>query len=330
VTVGEFISAFTTKLLDDNVGIDADKAWTEADKYGYLNSALRAFCREAYGIIDPNTVDETLATGAITLTGATGSISKVEVNGVVITSGPVAFDTDLTTTAANLANNINAHTSSPNYTATAALAVVTISAVPGTGSNPNTYAVETTTGAGDLAAANASMSGGNALTRIYIVPGQALYQLDTRIRKVLNARLSSKTSPMAKYDVDQLSSLTYAWESREGVANGYVLDFKDGWLRLDRVPLVADTIELRVQRDPLKRYATTDSADVIELPEDSEDAIMEYMAWRAYMKNDEEAFRPDKANMHKTTWDEMVTDLAARKIRKTYHGGGIRPRLAHT
>ncbi len=65
--------------------------------------------------------------GDITLTGgASGSVDTVTVNGVTITSGAVVFDTDLDTTAINLAANITAHTSAPNYTAVAASSVVTI------------------------------------------------------------------------------------------------------------------------------------------------------------------------------------------------------------
>lgn len=58
------------------------------------------------------------AIGKVTLTGgASGSIDGITVNGVQIMSGSVAFNTDLATTAADVAANINLHTSSPDYDA---------------------------------------------------------------------------------------------------------------------------------------------------------------------------------------------------------------------
>lgn len=85
------------------------------------------------------------ASGTLTLTGGgSGSVNTVTVNGVTVTSGAVPFNTDLPTTAADVASNINGHTSSPDYTATADGAVVTITSVA-TGNTPNGYVVAATT-----------------------------------------------------------------------------------------------------------------------------------------------------------------------------------------
>jgi len=72
----------------------------------------------------------TQATGSIELTaGASGSVDTITVNGVDLLGGtPVAFDTDLGTTASNVATQINSYSSIPNYTANAAGAVITITA----------------------------------------------------------------------------------------------------------------------------------------------------------------------------------------------------------
>jgi hypothetical protein len=86
---------------------------------------------------------EVLSTGTVTLTGgASGSVNTVTVNGVnLIPSGAVAFNTSLTQTAADLAAAINNDQSSPEYTASSLGAVVTISAMPGSGAAPNTFVV---------------------------------------------------------------------------------------------------------------------------------------------------------------------------------------------
>ena len=105
------------------------------------------------------TIDaEVAATGSVELTGGTeGSVNSVAVNSVTVTSGAVAFDTNLGTTATNLASNITAHTSDPNYTASATGAVVTITAVTlGSGSNGYVVASSTTT----ITTTDTNMSGG--------------------------------------------------------------------------------------------------------------------------------------------------------------------------
>lgn len=75
------------------------------------------------------TVAGVAATGKITFTGAAGSVDGITVGGVEIMSGSVAFDTSLTITVAAVAANINANVSVPNYTATAAVGVLTITSV---------------------------------------------------------------------------------------------------------------------------------------------------------------------------------------------------------
>jgi len=73
--------------------------------------------------------DET-AWGTVNLdSGASGSVDGITVNSVEIMSGAVSFDTSLTTTAAAVVTNINANTSSPNYTATSVGPLIKIRAL---------------------------------------------------------------------------------------------------------------------------------------------------------------------------------------------------------
>jgi hypothetical protein len=76
--------------------------------------------------------------------GASGSVDSITVDGVNVMSGSVAFTTNLSTTATAVASNINAHTSSPEYTAAAVGTTITISAASAAGSDPNGYVVAVT------------------------------------------------------------------------------------------------------------------------------------------------------------------------------------------
>ena len=111
-------------------------------------------------IITDRTPVVAAATATVTLTGgASGSVDSITVDGVNVMSGSVAFTTNLSTTATAVASNINAHTSSPEYTAAAVGTTITISAASAAGSDPNGYVVAVTTTT--ITATNTDMSGGS-------------------------------------------------------------------------------------------------------------------------------------------------------------------------
>ena len=94
----------------------------------------------------------TLAVSGAVFTGGLDDalVSSITVDSIEVMSGTEVFDTDIDTTASNIAANITAHTSVPNYTATASGDTITITAdVKGTGGNGlvvvTTEAVFTTT-----------------------------------------------------------------------------------------------------------------------------------------------------------------------------------------
>ncbi len=99
-----------------------------------------------------------LSTGTVTLdTGAAGSVDGITVNSIEIMSGAEAFDTDLSDTATNVAANITANTSVPNYTAVAVGAVITITA-DAEGIGPNGLTV--TSSATTITTTDVDMAGG--------------------------------------------------------------------------------------------------------------------------------------------------------------------------
>jgi hypothetical protein len=102
---------------------------------------------------------ETLATGTVTLnTGASGSVDTLTVNGVDILGGSVAFNTSLTQTAADVAAKIEARKSSVEYEVTSSGAIITIKALPGTGTASNGFVVASTVTT--ITKTDANMAGG--------------------------------------------------------------------------------------------------------------------------------------------------------------------------
>ncbi len=115
-------------------------------------------------VISDRTPVAVAATGTVTLTGgASGSVDSITVDGVELLSGSVPFNTNLSTTASDVATDINTGTGSHGYTATALGAVVTIAANASAGDTPNGYAVVAT--ATTITVAETDMVGGSyALT----------------------------------------------------------------------------------------------------------------------------------------------------------------------
>jgi hypothetical protein len=100
---------------------------------------------------------EVKATGTVTVTGTTGSITDVTVNSISILGTTVPFNSTVNQTASDLAAAINKTNKSVKYRATVSGATVTISAPPGAGTQVNTHVVAVT---GTLTTTTGNMAGG--------------------------------------------------------------------------------------------------------------------------------------------------------------------------
>jgi hypothetical protein len=104
---------------------------------------------------------EVLATGSVTLsTGAAGSVNTVTVNGVDILGAAIPFNTTLTQTATDVANQINEFHTATEYIASASGTVITLTSVRGTGVATNGFVVACTSTTITTAVVN--MAGGVA------------------------------------------------------------------------------------------------------------------------------------------------------------------------
>lgn len=102
---------------------------------------------------------EVLASGTVTLnTGAAGSVNTLTVNGVDILGAVVPFNTSLTQTAADVVTQCNNFKGAVEYDVTSAGAVITITALSGTGTAPNTFVVAS--GVTTITKTDVNLSGG--------------------------------------------------------------------------------------------------------------------------------------------------------------------------
>ena len=128
---------------DDTAATDLADSITNDTRPGVLNDVTAAAVTDTVtattsigGTVGNATTLSSSDGGRLAVSGATFSggldnalVSSITVDSVEIMSGTEIFETDLDTTASNIADNINAHTSDPNYTAVANGAVITISSL---------------------------------------------------------------------------------------------------------------------------------------------------------------------------------------------------------
>lgn len=157
-------SAYTATSLGADVTVTASvpgtafaTTGTAATNFGAVNDQLITVTPVIANVA------ETVSTGTVTITGGTAGagnyLSSVTVNGVEILGANVLWTTSHDATAALVAARINSFTSSPQYTAAAVGAVVTISAAAGLGDSPNGFVVARTV-AGTVTATVGNMASG--------------------------------------------------------------------------------------------------------------------------------------------------------------------------
>lgn len=150
------------KIYSGSAPADADAAVT---------GTLLATVSLASGVL----TREVLATGTCTLSGAAGQVDSITVDGKHILNQVIPFNASLTQTAADVAAAINKNLSNPEYTASSSGAIVTISALPNTGTQPNTYVVAATC-SGGLSSVDVNLASGvasvNGLTFDTVVSGK--------------------------------------------------------------------------------------------------------------------------------------------------------------
>lgn len=311
--------------LDD---VATPQLWPDLELGGYLDEGLVKLCADTKILKDQATVGEVLSSAVVTLTGTAGQVDSVKVDDITITSGAVSFNSDLPTTATDLAANINAFMATPGYIATgnpiytadatAGDGSLSITAVAGTGVNPNDYVVQTTTSGGDLAAADTTMSGGTSLCEMYLVPDRSEYPVDPRVFFIERIKPADRAA-LGRATIDWMDSNRPRWESdNPGTPKAFIPDASPGTVTFWPTPDTAETVKVRVCRGPLSPIIASDGSTVntdldIELSDFHMEGVKYWAKRCAYLKKDAETFRPENAGDFEKRYYAFVEDVK-RKI----------------
>lgn len=134
---------------------------------------------------------------------------------------------------------------------------------------------------------------------IAITAGQSVYACDERIVKILSARLSGRTTPLARMF---RSDLTGGWQDHAGTVTGWINDYATNKIRLYRIPEANGTLSLEVQRTPLTDM-TTDSSRP-EIPTRYHYGLVNYVVAKMRGNDDTELYDPRKSTLAMAEFDK--------------------------
>jgi hypothetical protein len=142
---------------------------------------------------------------------------------------------------------------------------------------------------------------------VAVPAGDPMVTLDRSISNVVRARLASTRRLLQPVTLEYMDSSGDIWEDASGTPFLYVTDCQTGVVRLYPTPTVDDSILLTVQRYPLDAMAA--DTDEPEIRTDAHYALVQWMLYRAYNKQDADGFNPQKA---KTALAEFESEFGRR------------------
>jgi hypothetical protein len=302
----EYLLQLLRKRLDDELGADSQKNWQNWELCEYLSDGQDEVNKELQLLKSDQDFTETTASGTITITGTTGQITSVSVNGVPIIAAPVPFNGTIAQTATDLATAINAYSQSGSnvntalttwlqytvyglkYIATANLGVVTITAPSDTGFSPNGYVISAVM-TGDMAFTSTSMTGGSCMCKVFFFPGQRYYPIHPKsyiITRFHPEDLDLPIDPITKIDMDNMYP---GWaHMKPGIPIRYIPDYISKKVTIIPIPRKYHTVYLDVVRFPYNRFSLSTISASPELPDEYTTGIIPWAMRQAFLKNDRE------------------------------------------
>ncbi len=312
--------------LDDNGIVPL---WTDRELAGHIQEGQVKFCRDTRIFKDSFTVGEVLASAVITLAGTSGQVDSVKVNGITVTSAAVPFNATLAQTATDLAANINAFmltagyiaSGNPVYAADASAGggTLTLTAVAGTGANPNGYAVIVAASGGNLVGTAPSLSGGTSICQIYLLAGVSAYAIDPRVFVVDILEQHGGRWPLEKKTLGWMNRMVPGWRNTTpATPRMMITDAAPHTVIVWPTPDINYTYDATVYRKPLNSVFDTSGNVITDLELELDDEYLEgvkYWAKRcAYLKNDSETLHPELATYFENQYGMFVENTKRKLI----------------
>ena len=120
-----------------------------------------------------------------------------------------------------------------------------------------------------------------------------LVPIDPRIINIRRAKLSISTYSLSPVRAEEMDRVNPGWESHVGTPTTYVTNYQTNAIRLYPKQQVAAELTMTVSRLPLDRLSN--KTDEPEIREEHHPALVQWMLYRAYSKQDSDLFDANKA-----------------------------------
>jgi hypothetical protein len=97
--------------------------------------------------------------------------------------------------------------------------------------------------------------------------------------------------------VKELDTYDSEWEGKSGIPTKFATDYSNGYLTFNRKASATGTVKLTVRRLPLKDMIA--DSDEPEFNPAYHWMLKDYALYRAFMRQDSEVYRPEKAEKHR-------------------------------
>lgn len=307
MTLGQII-ALARRGLDDETEKDSKRGWGDPELAEYATDAERELARRLYLLNDSDTI------GYLNLSGSGGQVSNVSVSGVAITSGVVAFTSDLQTTATALAANITAMASTPKYRAVSRGPYVVVKANPGTGYPTTGYVLSAVVSGGTLAAAATTLTG---LCRHVLSVGNRFLAMHSKVVRITRFKPASETQSLGITTKEEMDYRSPGWEEYEnGTPIACIPNYKRKEIVIAPPPDVIDLIEADCDRLPLFDLTAEDMNAIPEIGEEYHRDMVWWIKRQAYLKNDVEVRDFNRSLQAEKEFDRIVENWKIEDIRR--------------
>lgn len=126
-----------------------------------------------------------------------------------------------------------------------------------------------------------------------VTAGDPIVTLDPRALEVKRIRLASRGFQLCPVTTSQMDECALTWEQDSGDPTNFVTDYQTGAIRLYPIPVADDELSLTVRRLPLVDMVNDDDEPEIRI--EAQPALVQWMLYRAYSKQDADTFDPNKA-----------------------------------
>lgn len=164
-----------------------------------------------------------------------------------------------------------------------------------------------------------------ATCQLAIVPATEWYTMDPRILKLRAARRGDTGRPVPIINPEKLNLYDVRFDGNAGVLKALIVGLTDGAIRAYPVPSETVTINLEIFRLPL--LPITGLLQALEIAEQHHRALVMWMRYRAYCKQDADTLDLKRAADYEQKFDAYCfkalaeQERARRAVGTTIYGG---------